>query len=97
MLVRIVRMHFRPDAVDDFLDLFYRTAPLIRGVEGCRHLELWQDAVDPTRLATYSHWQGADALELYRRSDLFRQTWAQTKLLFQTPAEASSYGAIWPA
>ncbi|HYE57725.1 MAG TPA: antibiotic biosynthesis monooxygenase family protein [Rhodothermales bacterium] len=97
MLVRIVQMHFRPDAVDTFLDLFYRTAPQIRAFEGCRHLELWQDTSDPTRLTTYSHWQGADALDAYRRSDLFRTTWAETKALFQSPAEAASYGPVWPA
>jgi len=90
MLVRTVRMTFHPDAVPDFLALFEATAPRIRAASGCRHLELWEDARYPNVLSTYSLWTGEDALEAYRRSDLFRETWAETKRWFAAAPVAQS-------
>lgn len=90
MLIRIVRMTFRPDALDEFLALFDASAPQIRAFDGCRHLELWRDARYPNLLSTYSHWTDADALDRYRHSELFRTTWAQTKPLFAGPPRAFS-------
>ncbi len=82
MLIRVVRMTFQPARVGTFLDLFRASRPLIRTFPGCLHLELWQDADDPAVFCTYSHWEGEAVLEAYRQSDLFRETWAQTKPLF---------------
>ena len=96
MLVRLVQMQMREDALAAFLDLFERTAPRIRAVPGCRRLDLWQDADDPTRVATHSHWDDDDALDAYRRSDLFRATWAETKTYFAAPASAQSFALRWP-
>lgn len=82
MLIRTVRMTFKPERLDDFLALFESASPLIRAVDGCLHLELWQDLRYPNVLTTYSHWDGEASLEAYRKSDLFRTTWAETKPLF---------------
>ena len=90
MLIRIVRMTFRPDGVEEFLEIFHQSQPLIRGFAGCLHLELLQDADNPLIYNTLSHWENAEALETYRRSDLFRQTWARTKLLFADKPQAFS-------
>lgn len=90
MLVRTVRMTFRPDRLDDFLVLFRASAPRIRAFPGCRHLTLLQDARFPNILTTYSLWESADALERYRTSDLFQTTWAETKPLFAAPPVAHS-------
>lgn len=94
VLIRIVRMTFRPDAVIDFLALFDASSPQIRQFAGCHHLELWQDSAQPNVCTTYSLWAGEDALETYRRSDLFRSTWLDAKALFAAPPEASSYSRI---
>ena len=83
-------MTFHPEALADFLALFDASAPKIRTFPGCRHLELWRDAHYPNLLTTYSHWDDADALEAYRRSALFRETWARTKTWFAAPPEAFS-------
>ena len=96
MLVRVVRMRFRPEAVPAFLVLFHRTADRIRASPGCRHLELWQDAADPAHFATHSHWDDDAALDAYRHGDLFRDTWRETKALFAAPADATSYASVWP-
>ncbi len=90
MLLRTVRMTFRPDALPAFLAMFEAVAPQIRAVAGCRHLELWEDARYPTILTTYSQWDSAEALDAYRHSDLFRATWAKTKPGFAAPTVAHS-------
>jgi len=43
---------------------------------------LWQDYHQPGVYLTHSHWTSEEALQAYRQSDLFIQTWAQTKVLF---------------
>lgn len=91
VLVRLVRMTFRPDALEAFRALFDATAPRIRATEGCLHLELWEDARFPNVLTTYSHWSSAAALAAYREGELFRTTWSATRPLFAGPPEAHSY------
>ncbi len=90
MLIRTVRMTFRPDRLDEFLGLFCEARPKIEAAPGCRYLELWEDARFPNVLTTYSHWDGPAALDAYRQSDLFRQTWARTTPLFAAAPVAHS-------
>lgn len=103
MLIRIVRMSFQPAWVPAFQALFAETAGLIRQQPGCRRLELWQDADEPTIFCTHSHWDDQAALDDYRRSALFGRVWPATKRLFAAPplafssqlaAEGSPYGNI---
>lgn len=91
MLIRIVRLTFSPEEIDAFLALFEESAPKIRAFEGCRHLELWQDARFPNIFTTYSHWDDTETLERYRKSTLFQSTWERTKPLFAGPPQAHSY------
>lgn len=91
MIVRLVRMTLRPDAVEPFLELYDGVAPRIRGREGCRRLELLADARFPNIVSTLSWWDHEASLEAYRASDLFRTTWAATKVFFAAPAEAYSH------
>lgn len=90
-LRRIVRMTFRPDAVEAFVTIFEAAAPHIRAFPGCHHLELWRDADDATVFTTFSYWADANALNAYRHSNLFRTTWANTKPLFAAKPKAWSY------
>lgn len=90
-------MTFAPDAVDQFLDQFDETAPQIRSFSGCSHLELWRDADTPAVFTTHSHWTSAEALNVYRNSDLFRSTWATVKPLFAKRPRAHSYTVARPA
>lgn len=82
MLVRLVRMTFRDDQLPAFHALFDRSKHLIRAFPGNRHLELLRDPDYPNVRITYSLWDSADALAAYRQSELFRTTWAATKVLF---------------
>jgi quinol monooxygenase YgiN len=90
MLVRVVKMIFREDAVETFKALFESRKELIRNFEGCNHLELWQDKSRANIFFTYSLWQSEEALDAYRQSHFFDDTWLQTKKLFAGKPEAWS-------
>ncbi|MGM9506494.1 putative quinol monooxygenase [Larkinella sp. GY13] len=90
MLVRIVRMTFQETKTADFLAIFEASKQKIRTFPGCLHLELLRDLDQPTVYVTYSHWETPEALEHYRRSELFNTTWAATKRLFADRATAFS-------
>lgn len=90
MLIRIVRMTFQEDRLDEFQSIFDKSKHHIRAFPGNQHLELLRDPDHPNVRMTYSLWASADALETYRQSDLFRTTWAATKALFAERAVAFS-------
>ena len=90
MLIRIVRMTFQEDKIGDFLEIFNRSKHLIREFEGCQHLELLRDKNAPNVMLTYSYWLSEEHLNAYRNSELFKTTWAATKVLFLDKAVAFS-------
>ena len=90
MIKRIVRMQFRKKKVPDFLELFRESCEAIRAFEGCMYLELLQDAKDPDVYVTLSIWESEEALNNYRNSDLFKETWSRTKKLFSKKPKAWS-------
>lgn len=90
MLIRIVRMTFQPEAVAQFEEIFNGSKRHIRAFPGCHRLELLRDLNQPHVFCTYSYWDGPEALEAYRQSDLFKSTWARTKALFAEKAVAFS-------
>lgn len=90
MLIRIVRMTFQEDKLADFQAIFNRSKQRIRTFPGNHQLDLLRDPGQPNVRITYSLWESADALEAYRRSELFRTTWAATKVLFSEPPLAFS-------
>lgn len=87
-------MTFREAGVAAFEELFERTKDEIRNFPGCMHLELWKAQDTETVFFTFSIWQDTRALEHYRHSNLFRQTWAQTKPLFAENAQAWSLDLV---
>ncbi|MCA0234886.1 MAG: antibiotic biosynthesis monooxygenase [Bacteroidetes bacterium] len=97
MIKRIVKMTFRPDAVQTFLDdVFEPSKSRIRAFPGCRHMELLRHTEHPHVLCTFSIWDSEEALNEYRHSELFKDTWAKTKALFAQRAEAWSMETIDP-
>ncbi len=90
MLIRIVKMTFQKEKKEQFLELFVSTSQRIRQFPGCFHLELLQDTLSENIYYTYSYWKNQEALEMYRKSELFKTTWAKTKILFSEKPEAVS-------
>lgn len=90
MINRIVRMSFHPEKVEDFLQVFNNSKEHIATFSGCNSLSLMRDASYENVFYTYSLWDSIDALENYRLSDLFKTTWARTKILFNDKPMAFS-------
>ncbi len=94
MLIRIVKMSFKSDEIDTFLDYFHGSKTKIRNFKGCQRLELYRDKSDQHIFFTYSFWKSPEDLENYRNSDLFKSVWAKTKKLFNEKAVAWSVDKI---
>jgi heme-degrading monooxygenase HmoA len=89
-MIRIVKMHFKPEKANDFLEIFETAHPKITAMPGCQGVELLRDINQPEIMFTYSHWADEEALHNYRHSDLFIETWKKTRALFGEKAEAWS-------
>jgi len=94
MLVRIVKMKFKKEAVENFQELFQNSKKKIRGFEGCHRLELYQDQKDCSQFFTYSYWASEKHLNNYRNSALFAEVWKATKVGFSMKAEAWSVNKL---
>lgn len=95
MIIRIVKMTFRPETIDDFREVFQHSAAHIRAFPGNRGLQLLQSSNDQSIFFTYSKWENDEALQSYRNSPLFETTWAKTKVLFGGKPEAWSTDIEW--
>ncbi len=95
MLVRIVKLSFNPEDVDEFLSIFESTKEQIRDFEGCKHLELYREQNTTNLFFTYSYWKDEKALENYRNSAFFKVVWSNTKILFNAKPEAWSVDKFW--
>ena len=71
MILRTVHMHFRPEAVPEFMALFETHREAIAAQPGCRGVHLIQSPDSPERLGTVSIWDSASDLDAYRHSALF--------------------------
>ena len=91
MIIRVVRMTFKEEAVGQFLEIFDGSKEKIRSFPGCQHLQLLQDAHASNIFSTYSIWEEEANLNDYRHSELFGQVWPETKRLFAASPVAHSY------
>ncbi|MEO8069515.1 MAG: antibiotic biosynthesis monooxygenase family protein [Flavobacteriales bacterium] len=88
MVVRVVKMTFRPEECDRFLELFDGWRHRIRAFPGCRYLELLGEQGNSGVFMTYSEWDDPSDLENYRLSAVFAEVWPTVKGMFAAPAEA---------
>ncbi|MFA6261797.1 MAG: antibiotic biosynthesis monooxygenase family protein [Bacteroidia bacterium] len=94
MIERIVRMSFETASITDFLHVFERSKAAIAAFPGCKGLRLLKDLHHDHVFLTYSYWDSEDDLNAYRNSELFKTTWAQTKILFNQKPIAWSVHTI---
>lgn len=83
-------MTFKKECIETFKALFDSKKDLIAAVEGCTHVELLQDVDNETIFFTFSLWDDPKYLEAYRNSELFKDVWTKTKILFDAKPEAWS-------
>jgi len=94
MFTRIVKMEFKPEEISLFQSNFEKIKEKIRSFPGCTFLELYQDKNDSTIFFTYSRWENESDLEIYRNSDLFKNVWTTTKLMFRSKPQAWSVDTL---
>lgn len=94
MIIRIVKMTFKEDGINEFKKIYFESVPLIKLRTGCQNVKLLQDKFNPAIMSTLSYWDSIEALEAYRNSELFKTTWAKTKVLFTDRAEAWSFEEV---
>jgi quinol monooxygenase YgiN len=88
MITRVVKMTFRPEMVNEFVQLLKINKSRIAGFKGCLHLEIFQTINNPCVFFTYSKWENEENLNEYRNSDLFEKVWGQTKIMFSEKPQA---------
>jgi hypothetical protein len=94
MLVRIVKMSFHPEHIETFLTNFEKKKEFIRKSKGCNLLELYREQHNSCVFFTYSYWDSEKDLNNYRNSQLFKEVWSNTKILFNLKPEAWSVDKI---
>ena len=90
MIIRIVKMTFHSNKINDFLKIYKEVNPKIKNFKGCNHLELLNDITHSNIFFTYSHWDTEQDLLNYKNSALFTSTWSGIKAFFEQRAEAWS-------
>jgi quinol monooxygenase YgiN len=88
MILRIVKMTFKPESVPAFLKLFELQKNHIAAFDGCVELHLLQDMHQQNVFFTQSIWHSEAHLQAYRNSSFFKEIWSKTKPHFSEKAEA---------
>lgn len=88
MVIRIVKLTFKAEHVDDFLHYFETIKHQVNSFEGCLGMQLIQDIHNPHVITTYSHWENESALDNYRYSETFNHIWPSIKIWFGARPEA---------
>ena len=90
MVIRIVKLHFQEEKIQEFLTFFDTIKYDVANFEGCQGMKLLKDLHHPNIVFTYSHWRSEEALENYRTSETFTDIWSKIKPWFAERAEAWS-------
>lgn len=90
MIIRIVKLEFKDDAIDTFKSIFEKSKSSILAFDGCDHVSLLQSEDNPNLFFTYSRWVSSEHLNKYRTSDFFGKVWPNTKHLLANKPEAWS-------
>ena len=90
MLVRIVKLQFKEEKINDFLMHFETVKWKVTNFPGCRGMKLLQDMNTPCIIMTYSVWDDEKTLENYKNSALFESIWPNIKVWFDAKPEAWS-------
>lgn len=90
MIKRIVKLTFKSEHIDKFQEIFEQSKEKIAAFEGCHYVELLQQIDDERVFFTYSLWSDPSDLDRYRHSELFKDTWSKTKILFDDRPQAWS-------
>ena len=88
MIVRIVKLEFKPERIDDFLEFFEHVKFKVNDFPGCRGMQLLRSESNCSVVFTYSIWEREEDLERYRTSETFSNIWPKIKIWFAAKPEA---------
>jgi len=91
MLVRIVKLTFKPEEIESFYNEFELHKHKISSFKGCKGMQLLKEIDNPCVVMTYSQWDHNKALNAYRNSSLFSSLWTKIKPKFSAKPEAWSH------
>lgn len=89
-MIRIVKLTFKPEHIQDFYDFIAPYRAKINAVDGCQGVQILQDIANPNLIFTYSNWDREESLDTYRQSELFQHVWTTVKQWFGDKPEAWS-------
>lgn len=90
MITRLVKLTIDPDKVKDFQEIFVSNKEKIAQFPGCVSVKVLRDVNNPNVFFTYSIWESEDAINNYRKSELFGTIWPNAKKTFCDKPEAWS-------
>ncbi len=90
MITRFVKLTFKEDKIEDFINIWNESREKIAQFHGCNFVEMHRAIFPENVCFTHSIWENEYALNEYRHSELFQMTWAKTKVLFDDRPEAWS-------
>lgn len=93
MITRIVKLEFKEEHVEDFLNFFDGIQDIVNEFPGCQGMKLYQDIYRPNIIMTYSHWNSEEDLNKYRNSKDFGEIWPKIKPWFAERPAAWSVSA----
>ena len=83
-------MEFEPARAEEFNNYVKTIVDKIASMPGCHKVYVLRDINNTNIFFTYSYWDDQEALDKYRNSELFKEVWGKTKLMFSKKAEAWS-------
>ncbi|MBK7958984.1 MAG: antibiotic biosynthesis monooxygenase [Bacteroidetes bacterium] len=93
-MLRIVKMSFDQERTAGFIDHFKKIKPTIESMPGCLGVKLLRDKGNPNIFFTYSEWVDENALNAYRSTPFFSETWTTVKQWFNDKPEAWSVDSV---
>lgn len=92
MLIRIVKIVVAEDEQETFKQFFNQSKFKIMEFKGCQSVQLLcgENRNQHVILFTLSYWDNETALDNYRASDFFQETWQKAKTFFKDKPEAWS-------
>jgi len=93
-MIRIVKMVFKEENVKEFTKIFSESKKFIEAMQGCKSVKLLNEVNHKNIFFTYSLWDSEEDLNNYRNSEVFKNVWAKTKVLFDAKPQAWSVEEI---
>jgi heme-degrading monooxygenase HmoA len=90
MITRLVKLTIDPNKVREFEEIFVSNKDKIAAFPGCQQVKVMRDVNAPNVYFTHSIWESEEAINNYRKSELFGGIWPNTKKLFADKPEAWS-------